>query len=171
MLTIDPSLINNEEEGWGFGILMGPASSGDHRMIELLMRFGAKVPLVTEWAPFYYFKHEATAEFLLEHGMDPDHMNFHRTTLLHYMASEGEMAKARLLVKHGADINAIDDEYRSTPLGLAARRGQLAIAKFLIESGADVNLAGATWATPLAWARKRGHPEVQALLEVAGAVA
>jgi ankyrin repeat protein len=171
MLTADPSLIHDEREGWGFGILLGPASMGDHRMIELLMKFGARVPLVTEWAPFYYFKHEATAEFLLAHGMDPDHMNFHRTTLLHYMASEGEMAKARLLVKYGADVNAIDDEYRSTPLGLAARRGHLEIARFLMESGADVNLAGAPWATPLAWARKRGHQEVRDLLEAAGAAA
>jgi ankyrin repeat protein len=169
MLTADPSLINDEREGWGFGILLGPASAGDHRMIELLMRFGATVPLVTEWAPFYYFKHEATAAFLLEHGMDPDHMNWHRTTLLHYMASEGEMAKARLLAQHGADINAIDDEYRSTPLGLASRRGQVPMVRFLLESGADVNLSGAPWATPLAWARKRGHQEVEVLLEDAGA--
>jgi hypothetical protein len=27
------------------------------------------------------FKHEATAAFLLEHGMDPNHMNWHRFTL------------------------------------------------------------------------------------------
>ena len=168
MLTSDPSLLNGEEEDRGFGILMGPASAGDHRMIEVLMRFGARVPLVTEWAPFYYFKHEATAAFLLEHGMDPDHMNFHRTTLLHYMASEGELAKARLLVKHGADIDAVDDEYRSTPLGLAARRGQEAMVRFLLESGADGNLAGASWATPRAWARKRAYPDIQRLLESAG---
>lgn len=168
MLTADPSLINDEREGWGFGILLGPASAGDHRMIELLMRFGARVPLVTEWAPFYYFKHEATAEYLLEHGMDPDHMNFHRTTLLHYMASEGEMAKARLLVKHGADINAIDDEYRSTPLGLAARRGQLEMVRFLLDAGADPELSGASWATPRAWAHKRGHLEIVRLLEATG---
>ena len=101
MLTSDPSLLNNEEEDRGFGILMGPASAGDHRMIELLMRFGARVPLVTEWAPFYYFKHEATAAFLLE-------------------------------------------------------------------SGADGNLAGASWATPQAWARKRTYPDIQRLLESAG---
>jgi ankyrin repeat protein len=171
MLTADPSLIHDETEGWGFGILLGPASAGDHRMIELLMRFGARVPLVTEWAPFYYFKHEATAEFLLEHGMDPDHMNFHRTTLLHYMASEGELAKAQLLVKYGADINAVDDEYRSTPLGLAARRGQLSLARFLLKSGADPNRADAPWSTPLAWARKRGHSLIEELLVTSGAAA
>jgi ankyrin repeat protein len=169
MLTAQPSLIGGEEEERGFGVLMGPASAGDHRMIELLMRFGARVPLVTEWAPFYYFKHEATAQFLLEHGMDPDHMNWHRTTLLHYMASEGEMAKAGLLVKHGADINAIDDEYRSTPLGLAARRGKLDMVRFLLDSGADPVLAGAPWAAPVAWARKRGHLEIEKALRAVGA--
>jgi len=33
----------------------------------------------------------ATAAFLLEHGMDPNHMNWHRFTLLHHMAAEGEL--------------------------------------------------------------------------------
>ena len=59
-------------------------------------------------------------------GMDPNHMNWHRFTLLHHMAAEGELGKARLLLDHGADIDAIDEEYRSTPLGVAARRGQAA---------------------------------------------
>jgi ankyrin repeat protein len=43
------------------------------------------------------------------------------------------------------------------------------MVRFLLESGADVNLSGAPWATPLAWARKRGHQEVEVLLEDAGA--
>lgn len=36
---------------------------------------------------------------------------------------------AQQLMDHGADIYAIDEEYRSTPLGLAARAGQ----KMLVE--------------------------------------
>jgi ankyrin repeat protein len=90
----------------------------------MLMRLGARVPQVTKWAPYYYFKHEATAAFLMEQGMAAHHMNWHRFTLLHHMAAEGELAKARLQLDYGADIDAIDDEYRSTPLGVAARRGQ-----------------------------------------------
>ena len=138
-------------------------------MIAFLMRLGATVPPVSEWAPFYYFKHESTAAFLLDHGMGPNHMNWQRVTLLHYMASEGLLAKARLLVDHGADINAIDDEYRSTPLGLAARRGQLELVHYLLDHGADPHLGGAPWAVPLAWATRRGHQAIATILRDVGA--
>jgi ankyrin repeat protein len=165
MIRDNPALIGDKSSMWWQGILAGPARDGDHDMIEFLMRLGATVPPVSEWAPFYYFKHETTAAFLLEHGMDPNHMNWQRVTLLHYMASEGLLAKARLLVEHGADIDAIDDEYRSTPLGLAARRGQYELVRFLLDNGADPDITGAPWATPLSWARRRGHDTVATLLE------
>ena len=169
MLRERPDIIPGDDANWGDGPLAGPARDGNHDVIAMLMRLGARVPLVSKWAPFYYFKHEATATFLLENGMDPNHMNWHRLTLLHHMAAEGEMAKARLLVRHGADIDAIDEEYRSTPLGLAARRGQLDMVKFLLDSAADPSLSAAPWATPLAWARKRGHHDVERALVAAGA--
>ena len=86
------------------------------------------------------------------------------------MAQAGRIPKAQLLLNHGAAIYAIDDEYRSTPLGLAARRGQRAMVTFLLERGADLNLAGALWATPIAWARKQGHADIEADLKRAGAV-
>ena len=154
---------------WGEGILAGPAKNGRREMIELLMRYGARVPNVSKWAPYYYFKHTEIAALLLERGMNPNHRNWHHFTLLHHMAAEGEMEKARLLLDHGADINALDEEYRSTPLGCAARRGQKEIVELLLERGADPNLAGAPWATPVAWARKKGHSEIEALLRQAGA--
>jgi ankyrin repeat protein len=101
--------------------------------------------------------------------MDPNHMNWHRFTLLHHMAAEGELGKARPLLDHGADIDAVDDEYCSTPLGVAARRGQAAAVELLLERGADPDAAGAPWATPLVWARKKGHDRVETLLRASGA--
>ena len=167
LLRATPQLIEDDEAGWGDGILAGPAREGRHDVLAMLMRLGASVPPVSKWAPYYYFKHEATAAFLLEHGMSPDHMNWHRFTLLHHMAAEGELQKAQLLLNHGADIDAIDDEYRSTPLGVAARRGQVELVKLLLERGADPVAAGAPWATPIAWAEKKGHSHVAALLKEA----
>ena len=96
-------------------------------------------------------------------------MNWHRFTLLHHMAADGELGKAKLLLDHGAEINALDEEYRSTPLGVAARRGQRALVALLLERGADPGLAAAPWATPLAWARKKGHDDIAATLRAAGA--
>lgn len=162
--------IRDNEANWGDGILAGPARDGRNDVIAMLLRLGARVPLVSKWAPYYYFKHEATAAFLLEHGMDANHMNWHRFTLLHHMAAEGEVTKAKLLLSHGAEVDAIDDEYRSTPLGVAARRGQSAMVELLLESGADPMVSGALWALPLAWAERKGHARIAARLREAGAV-
>jgi ankyrin repeat protein len=169
LLRVNPQCIHDDEAGWGDGILAGPAHDGRHDIIAMLLRLGARVPPVSKWAPYYYFKHEATAAFLLEHGMDPNHMNWHRFTLLHHMAAEGEFAKARLLLDHAADIDVIDDEYRSTPLGVAARPGQAELVDLLLQRGADPTAAGASWAAPLAWAKKKGHDRVADSLRAAGA--
>ncbi|HEX2722535.1 MAG TPA: ankyrin repeat domain-containing protein [Gemmatimonadaceae bacterium] len=167
LLRGNPEWIHGDEAGWGDGILAGPARDGRHDVIAMLMRVGARVPPVSKWAPYYYFKHEATAAFLLENGMDPNHMNWHRFTLLHHMAAKGELGKAKLLLQHGASIDAVDEEYRSTPLGVAARSGQAEIVKLLLESGGDPLVAGASWALPLAWAERKGHTEVAGMLRKA----
>ena len=169
LLRDHPEWIHDDEAGWGDGVIAGPASDGRHDVIAMLLRLGARVPQVSKWAPYYYFKHEATAAFLLENGMDPNHMNWHRFTLLHHMAAEGELAKARLLLDHGAGVDLIDEEYRSTPLGVAARRGQREAVRLLLERGADASAAGASWATPLAWAIKKGHDDLVDVLRAAGA--
>ena len=119
----------------------------------------------------YYFKHYDIASFLMDSGMNPNHMNWRRFTLLHDMAFTGDVRKASLLLDHGADINAIDDEYQSTPLGYAAHFGSREVAALLLERGADPNKAGALWASPLAWARKKGYADIETALRRAGAVA
>jgi ankyrin repeat protein len=154
---------------WGEGILAGPANGGNQPMIKLLLRHGARVPDVSKWGRYYYFKHTEIARLLLENGMNPNHMNWHHVTLLHDMAQDGHIAKARLLLDHGADIDAVDEEYRSTPLGFAARWGQREMAALLLERGADPNKSGAAWSTPLAWAQKKGHAELASDLRKAGA--
>lgn len=126
-------------------------------------------------------------DMLLEHGIDPnlrnprdERFNF---TILHHLAGKscnsrtyGHTAEeviefAGMLLKHGADINAIEDKLKSTPLGWAARFGQKKLAEFLLDQGADPNLADAPWATPLAWAEKKGHIEIAETLREHGATA
>lgn len=154
---------------WGEGVLSVPANNGDRAMIDLLMNHGARVPDISKWGARYYFKHYDIAQFLLERGMNSNHMNWREFTLLHDMAHTGDVQKARLLLNHGADVDAIDDEYSSTPLGYAARWGHREVVTLLLEGGADPNKAGAEWATPLAWARRKGHATIEADLREAGA--
>ncbi|HEX9366566.1 MAG TPA: ankyrin repeat domain-containing protein, partial [Vicinamibacterales bacterium] len=164
LLKERPELATDPFAFWSEGVLMMPAHDNHHAMIELLMRHGAGVPDMTKWGREYYFKHDDIAVFLMDRGMNPNHMNCHRTTLLHGMAQLGEVRKATLLLDHGADINAVDDEFRSTPLGFAARWGQRQMVTLLLDRGADPTLAGADWATPREWARKKGHAKIAAAL-------
>ena len=98
--------------------------------------------------------------------MNPNVMSWHHVTLLHDMAQKGNIYKAKLLIDHGAAIDPIDEEYQSTPLGMAARWGHIEMVKFLLEQGADPNMAGEAWATPLEWARKKGHGEIEEMLNI-----
>src|SRR6266542_4834390 len=108
--------------------------------------YGARVPDMSKWAKEYYFKNYDSAVFLLENGMNPNHMNWRHVTLLHDLAFKGELRKVQLLLDYGAEINPIDEEFCSTPLGFAARWGRRDVVALLIERGADVNKAGAPWA-------------------------
>ncbi len=169
MLKEHPELARYEFAFWGEGIMAVPAKGADRRMLEILTGHGARIPKLSKWGARYYFKHYEIAKFLLANGMDPDHMNWRGFTLLHDMAFTGEVEKARLLLDHGADINAIDSEYSSTPLGYAARWGNKDIVGLLLERGADPDKAGAQWARPLVWAEKRGHTEIASELKLGGA--
>ncbi len=168
-LQAHPEYAKNDLAFWGEGILCGPVKGQQQEMVDLLMRYGARVPDVTKWGKEYYFKHYDIAKMLMERGMNPNHMTWHHVTLLHDMAWKGFIDKATLLLDHGAEINPVDEEYQSTPLGMAARWGNREMVKLLLERGADVNKSGAPWATPLAWARRKGHADIEADLLAAGA--
>ena len=169
MLRDRPDLALDPFASWFEGILSMPANRGNRPMLELLLRYGATVPDVTKWGAWYYFKRYEIAAFLIERGMKPNHMNVHHTTLLHDMAYTGDVKKAELLLDAGAEIDAVDEEFRSTPLGLAARFGKNEVVELLLARGADPNKAAAAWAAPIEWARRKGHPEIERRLRRAGA--
>lgn len=164
ILAAHPEYALDETFFWGEGILSMPAHDNRIDMLGLLLQYGACVPPVSKWGREYYFKHYEPAKFLLENGMDPDHITWRRVTLLHDMAQLGNIQKATLLLHHGATVDPIDEEYYSTPLGLACRWGHAEIVELLLSHGADPNKSGAPWSTPMAWAEKKGHTAIANML-------
>jgi ankyrin repeat protein len=169
ILKANPEFALDETYFWGEGILLFAAKENNHKMIDLLMSYGARVPDILKWTQFYYFERLDGATYMMEKGMNPDTMSWHRVTILHDMAQKGDVLKAELLIKHGAEIDVVDEEYQSTPLGMAVRWGHTEMVEYLISQGADPNKAGALWATPLEWARKKEQAEIEKVLRDSGA--
>ena len=76
-------------------------------------------------------------ERLLAAGFDPTRPDWLGKTALHHYAGRGDTDNARLMIEHGADLDALDDEYRGTPLAWAARKSHEAMVRFLLGHGAD----------------------------------
>jgi ankyrin repeat protein len=169
ILKEHPEFALDETYFWGEGIMVFAAKENNHRMIDLLLRYKAKVPAILKWTQFYYFESLDGATYMMEKGMNPNTMSWHHVTILHDMAQKGDIGKAALLLKYGANINPVDEEYQSTPLGMAARWGHAEMVTFLLKQGADLSKAGAPWATPLSWAIKKNHSAIIDLLKQAGA--
>lgn len=65
-------------------------------MIDLLTRYGTKVPDILKWTQFYYFEHDDGAAYIMEKGMNPNTMSWHHVTILHDMAQKGDLLKSRV---------------------------------------------------------------------------
>src|SRR5262249_48103969 len=97
---------------------------------------------------------------------------FGRTLLHDVVAFAGRMRPdeaggfATVLLDGGARPHRRDDPLASPPLGWACRWGRVELAQLFLARGADpVEADAAPWATPRAWAEKKGHAEISALLE------
>lgn len=169
ILKQHPEFAKDETFFWGEGILLFAVKENNRKMIDLLMSYGAKIPDILKWTQFYYFERLDGATYIMEKGMNPNTMSWQHVTILHDMAQKGFIDKAELLIKYGADINPVDEEYQSTPLGMAARWGHTEMVEYLLKQGADPNKSGAAWSAPLAWAKKKGHTDIEKMLKDAGA--
>jgi hypothetical protein len=95
-------------------------------------------------------------KLLLDRGADAKATNNWGATTLMSAAAGGDVESARLLIEHGASVNALPPaDHESfvfngarTPLMWAAYRGDLAMIKALLAAGAKINAEG-TLGTPL----------------------
>lgn len=115
--------------------------------------------------PFMFavmYSDAAMVRELLEKGGDPKARNDANATAL--MWAVDNLEKTRLLVEHGAEVNARSNDGRS-PLAVAASKaGASPIVKFLLEKGANPNPAGPTDAVAIRQAAAAGDADVMQLL-------
>jgi ankyrin repeat protein len=91
-------------------------------------------------------------------------------TALHYAAFFGDAECARLLVEHGADVNAFaDNELGVHVLNSAAAARNAAVARILLEHGANPNALTRSGHSPLDAAKQNGDEELAELLRAHGA--
>lgn len=150
LLQKNPALARNGN------YLHSACGKGHSGIVSLLLQHGAdpgagrrpwnETPLL--WA----LSHPAVVKLLLEKGADPK-VRLHikglpfGSTLLHEAARKGEVESARLLIDHGAEIEAVFvDEFMGkpaketvfTPLHSAASGGQPKLVELLLERKADL---------------------------------
>ena len=85
------------------------------------------------------------------------------STPLHLALQRGHMEVAHLLVKHGADATAQDNQ-GWTPLHWAAKEGNMDLACLLIEHGANVMAQDNDGWTPLHWSMLMGSVNISHFL-------
>jgi cytochrome c len=87
---------------------------------------------------------------------------------LHDAVKEGDIAKVKLLIAGGEDVN---QKHRSlgTPLHQATILGNRELAELLIAHGADINADHKIFGTPLYLAARKGNADMAAVLVANGA--
>ena len=108
--------------------------------------------------------HDVAKFLVVEHSQDVNARGFdEKETPLHVASRRGHVDVARLLLEHGADVNARDN-VEFSPLLLASREGYAKLARILLEHGADAEARDDDKRTPLFLAVEGGHVEVARIL-------
>ena len=112
-----------------------------------------------------FFGHLDTVKALLDAGADPNLASREamKVTPLASASAARELDIARILIEHGANVNAraAND---LTPLHESAATGKVEFVKLLLEHGADVNAKTTDGKTPLDYAREHNQHEMIELL-------
>jgi ankyrin repeat protein len=87
---------------------------------------------------------------------------------LHLASANGNITAAELLIRHGAEIDMLNQN-QETPLCLASHRGQKDIVDLLLDSGSDITHRDREGSTPLHRAAQTGHFDVVVSLLQRGA--
>jgi ankyrin repeat protein len=111
---------------------------------------------------------ELQQELAKQKHADTRDLEFQRTSL-HWAALGGHDAVVRLLLAHGADLNAIEPNHGRTPLLEAVAGGHEPIVRQLADAGARVDTADMLGDTPLTLATRQSSVAMARLFLEAGA--
>jgi ankyrin repeat protein len=170
-LEASPELVNS---GGDYGLLSMASGFAPLPVLKQVLRYN--LALNRRWYANNYFGYAMdrarrtgsleVLELLLKAGADVNVANWMGVTYLHKAAFSGPPEIVTLLLKHGANPAARDDDFCSTPLGWAARAGRLDLVEALLENGVPAHEPEAPpWATPLSWALKKGREKVAIRLQ------
>jgi len=144
------------------------ASGGNVEAVKLLLQHKADPNAVgSDGLPviLYGVVNAEVLKALLDAGARPNvDDGVGRTPLTTAVAGGRLDESVKLLLAHGADVNARCRDDRRTALHVAAAKGDTAIMKLLLAHKADVNALDEAGNTPLHWAVERGLKESAELL-------
>jgi ankyrin repeat protein len=109
------------------------------------------------------------AEYMIIEGFDVNARDGLHWTPLHYAVLHGNRGATKVLLLHGAEVDARNADFLQTPLHIAAEKGFYSIAKALLINAADVHAVDREWNTPLSLAIENGRTKVAGLLRSYGA--
>jgi len=134
----------NAPEADGTTALHWAAHHGDIELVRRLIRAGAKVNVANDFGATPMSEAAVLADpallgALLEAGANVESANADGQTALMIVARTSRVDAARVLLKHGAQVNAVEKWRGQTALMWAAAQDQPAMVRALIAAGADVN--------------------------------
>ena len=150
--------------------LMHAAAFKKYENAKLLIENGAKLDLFTNYGASALHRASQVGaldviELLLENDADINIVNEANITPLMQAVMIKCKESTELLLKHGAKIEIKDNHYGRTALHKASILGYGDIVQLLINAGADVNVLDNDKKTPLYYANKYDHKNVQKLLQ------
>ena len=159
------------ESGVELDVFEAAATGRTERLVELIKK---NPSLTNAYSPdgftplgfAVFFGQPEVVKALLNAGADPNlpSRESMKVTPLASAAAAKQTELARLLIEHGADVNA-RAAGGHIPLHEASANGNVELVKLLIENGADVHAKTDDGKTPLDFATEYKQDEVIALLE------
>lgn len=166
ILVDDGSLVGSRDEA-GVSVLMLARYRFDREVTDALLAADPDLD-VFEAAALGYV--DRLRERLLDDGAAVSAFSPDGFTALHFAAFFGKPEAAKVLLEHGASVDAYTrNPFANQPLHAAAAGRHIEVCRVLIAAGADVNATQHGGFTPLHEAAQHGDAEMTELFLSAGA--